>query len=491
MRLRTKEEQNAKDQLKKDQRKIEMQNKNKFLFLIANLSFLIFLSSPNHGWTADKPSITIHNLINLTGIYAPISVPYEKGGKDFLAWIADQGGLDVNLDGKGDVEIEYVWAEIGDSDAQLMSAYKRFRMGRARFSIIEMVSTPKPRPFIMEMWPSPNQDLKSTLERDGVVGYGVGFDDHQLYPPSWNFANNGSLVELGAGAIEYYVNHLSPNRGKDVKPKVALITCEKAFGRVSGQLIKKHAVATGKYEVIVEQFFADMPSDREVSEFLSDFEKRGVDIIWSNSTIQTSAIIMKTLHRLGLSNKMFLLGNPSTPPDLLLKIVGPSIAEGYISPQSVFIPATEPDEPGVKFAKMLNEKYRKDAGLPNIHYMNGIRMKAMMLESVRRALIGMMKRDNIDLAKACKWINGKEVKEFGVQTLAGYSAYDTTTKLQSAPSGKDDRRLTDHARLIGVKDGKLTLLSPWYKVPRLIPEEVAKQGLFSDERANIIYTVSK
>lgn len=79
--------------------------------------------------------------------------------------------------------------------------------------------------------------------------------------------------------------------------------------------------------------------------------------------------------------------------------------------------------------------------------MEDIRMKANMLESARRALVEMMKRDYMDLAKACKWINGKDVKKFGVQTLAGYSACDTTTKFQSAPSGKDDRRLTDHARL--------------------------------------------
>jgi Txe/YoeB family toxin of Txe-Axe toxin-antitoxin module len=235
-------------------------------------------------------------------------------------------------------------------------------------------------------------------------------------------------------------------------------------------VIKKYGISTGKYEVIVEQFFTDMPGEKEASEFLSDFEKRGVDIVWSNSTIQTSAAILKALHKLGLSNKIFLLGNPSASPDLLLETVDPLSAEGYISPQSVFIPAAEPHEPGVKFAKMLNEKYRKDPGLPNIHYINGVRMRAMMLESVRRALIGMMKRDHIDLAKACKWINGKEIKEFGTQTLAGYSAYDTTTKLQSAPSGKDDRRLTDHHRLIGIKDGKVMVLSPWYKVPRLISQ---------------------
>jgi Txe/YoeB family toxin of Txe-Axe toxin-antitoxin module len=86
----------------------------------------------------------------------------------------------------------------------------------------------------------------------------------------------------------------------------------------------------------------------------------------------------------------------------------------------------------------------------------------------------MMKRDNIDLAKACKWINGNEIMKFGAQTLAGYSAYDTTTKLQNAPSEKDDRRLTDQHRLVGIKDGKVTVLSPWYKVPRLLPDVLSR-----------------
>lgn len=464
-----------------------MNQKLKLLSLWLALAVFTFLLTPSDGPAADKPFITIHNLINLTGIYAPISVPHEKGGKDFLAWIADQGGLDVNLDGKGDVEIRYLWAETGDAPAQFMAAYKRFRMGRARFSLIEMVSYPKPRPFILEMWPSPNQEIKPTLQRDGVVGLGFGFDDRQLYPPAWNFTANGSYAESAAGAIEYYVDHLWPNRGKGIKAKVACVIWETAYGKALNGLMKRHGEKTGKYKVVVELSFKTIPTDREAAEILPDLEKKGIDIIWANSTVQTSAAIMKGIHNLGLSKKISLLANPGAPGDHLLNTVGLGSAEGYISVQSVFIPTAEPDEPGVKFAKMLNEKYRKESGLPNILYMQGIRMKANILESVRRALVGMMKRDNVDLAKACKWINGKEVKEFGIQTLAGYSAYDTTTKLQSAPSGKDDRRLANHARLIGIKDGKLTVLSPWYKVPRLIPEDLMKQGLFKDETININY----
>ena len=40
-----------------------------------------------------------------------------------------------------------------------------------------------------------------------------------------------------------------------------------------------------------------------------------------------------------------------------------------------------------------------------------------------------MKRDKVDMAKACETITGKDVKEFGMQTLAGYTAHDTTVKV--------------------------------------------------------------
>jgi hypothetical protein len=441
--------------------------------------------------TDGKPSITIHNLINLTGIYAPISVPYEKGGKDFLAWITEQGGLDVNLDGKGDVEVKYLWAETGNDPARFMAAYKRFRMGESRFSIIEMITYPKPRPFIMEMWPSPNQEIKPILQRDGIVALGFGLDDRQLYPPAWNFTDNGSSAESAAGAIEYYIDHLWPNRGKGTKAKVACLTWEKAYGKALDRLMKRHGEKTGKYEVVAELSFATMPTDREAAEILPDLGKKGIDIIWANSTVQTSAAIMKGIHNLGLSKKIVLLANPGAPADDLLNIVDPGSAEGYISVQSVFIPTVEPDEPGVKFARMLNDKYRKDPGLPNALYMQGIRMKANILESARRALIGIMKRDRVDLVKACKRLTGKDVKEFGIQTLAGYPANDTTTKLQSAPAGKDDRRLSNHVRLIGIQGGRVTVLSPWYKLPRLIPEDLIKLGSFKDETINTNYVLVK
>ncbi len=200
---------------------------------------------------------------------------------------------------------------------------------------------------------------------------------------------------------------------------------------------------------------------------------------------------MKGIHKLGLTGKMVHMANLWAPADQLLEVVGPGAAEGYMCPQPVFVPAAEPNEAGVKFAKMLNDKYRKEAGMPNIQYMRGIRIKANMLEAVRRALIGIMKRDKVDLAKACERITGKDVKEFGVQTLAGYTAHETTTKFQSAPSGKDDRRLANHDRLIGVKNGKVVVLSPWYKVPRLIPDDMVKQGLFKDETINIHYVPVK
>jgi ABC-type branched-subunit amino acid transport system substrate-binding protein len=455
-----------------------MKQKSGFLYLLAALAVSFFFLFPTDGVAAGKPSITI-NIIDLTGAYAPIAIPSEKGGKDYLAWIAERGGLDVDGDGKGDVEVKYVWAEFGNVDARFMSAYKRFRMG-------------KPKPTIIEMWSSPNQEMmKPILERDSIVCYGIGFSDPQLYPPAWNYMDCWSYGESAAGAIEYYIDNLWAKKGMGAKAKLAHLTWDTAYGRAANEPTKRHGEKTGKYEIVAERFCTMMPTDPEIMGFLSDFEKKGVDIIWSNSIVQTPAVIMKGIHKLGLAGKMVHMANLWAPADLLLDVVGPGSGEGYMCPQPVFVPAADPNEPGVKFAKMLNDKYRKDPAMPNIQYMRGIRMKANMLEAVRRALVGIMKRDKVDLAKACETITGKDVKEFGMQTLAGYTANDTTTKSQSAPAGKDDRRLANYDRLIGIKNGKVTVLSPWYKVPRLVPDDMIKQGLFKDEKINIHYEVVK
>jgi len=449
------------------------------LCLLGMLTVVLFLTVPREAFTAGKPSITIHNIIDLTGAYAPIAIPSEKGGKDFLAWIAEKGGLDVDGDGKGDVEVKYQWAEFGNVDARFMSAYKRFKMGT-------------PKPTIMEMWSSPNQEmLKPIVERDGIVCYGIGFSDPQLYPPAWNYMDCWSYGESAAGAIEYYIDNFWPKKGKGVKAKVAHLTWDTAYGRAAIEPTKRHGEKTGKYEVVLERFCTPMPTDPEVMGFLGDFDKQGIDIIWSNTIVQTPAVIMKGIHKLGLAEKMVHIANLWAPADQLLDIVGPGSAEGYMCPQPVYVPAADPNESGVKFAKELNNKYRKDPAMPNIQYMRGIRMKANMLEGVRRALVGIMKRDKVDLATACSKITGKDVKEFGMQTLAGYTAYDTTCKYQSAPSGKDDRRLANHDRLVGVKGGKVVVLSPWYKVPRLIPDDMVKQGFFKDEKINLHYEVVK
>jgi hypothetical protein len=59
------------------------------------------------------------------------------------------------------------------------------------------------------------------------------------------------------------------------------------------------------------------------------------------------------------------------------------------------------------------------------------------------------------------------------------------------PAGKDDRRLANHDRLIGIKNGKVTVLSPWYRVPRLVPDDMIQKGFFKDETVQIHYTPLK
>jgi len=416
---------------------------------------------------AAKPHVTIHNIIDLTGAYAPIAIPSEKGGKHFLAWMADQGGLDVDGDGVGDVIVDYRWAEFGNVDARFMASYKRFKMET---------------PIIIEMWSSPNQEmLKPIVERDEIPMYGIGFSDPQLYPPAWNYMDCWSYGESCAGAIDWYYDEVFEPAHPGETMQVAHLTWSSAYGRAGEEPSTRAGENNGKWEVVACEHCLTHPTDPEVMAYLTSFETMGVDLVWSNTIVNTPAVIMKGLHKLDLYPDMVHSANLWAPADQVLQINGPAASEGYFGPQPVYVPACDTDQAGVKFAKMLHDTYgRGEAWLPNIQYMRGVRMKANITESVRRALVGIMDRDGCDLATACDRITGREVKEMGLQTLAGYECYGLCP-LMGAPAGKDDRRLADKDQIVGVKDGKLVLLSGWYEVPRLIPEEMKAQGYFADE----------
>ncbi|MBW2331915.1 MAG: hypothetical protein JRF08_00190 [Deltaproteobacteria bacterium] len=72
-----------------------MNKKNMIGIMVGILISLSLIFMPTFSSTVlagGKPTITIHNIIDLTGAYAPIAIPSEKGGKDYLSWIADISG---------------------------------------------------------------------------------------------------------------------------------------------------------------------------------------------------------------------------------------------------------------------------------------------------------------------------------------------------------------------------------------------------------------
>jgi len=60
-----------------------MKGKSGLLYLLAALAVSIFFLFPTDGLTAGKPSVTIHNIIDLTGAYAPIAILQRREEKTF------------------------------------------------------------------------------------------------------------------------------------------------------------------------------------------------------------------------------------------------------------------------------------------------------------------------------------------------------------------------------------------------------------------------
>ena len=164
----------------------------------------------------------------------------------------------------------------------------------------------------------------------------------RLHGTTWTAGVMGSRLQ---GPSNIILINLWPKKGKGVKAKVAHLTWDSAYGRAANEPTKRHGEKTGKYEVVAERFCTMMPTDPEIMGFLSDFEKKDVDIIWSNSIVQTPAVIMKGIHKLGLAGKMVHMANLWAPADQLLDDCGSWIGEGYMCPQPVFVPAADPNEP--------------------------------------------------------------------------------------------------------------------------------------------------
>jgi len=184
-------------------RTLRAKTKGYTLGVIAVFIFLHVLISDS---VAAKPSITIHNIIDLTGAYARSPSLRKKEARIIFRGSPTRGDWMSTAMGRP------TWRSStpgpnSECRCPVHVGLQAVQDGEAPAHHHRNVVLPQPG------------DDETVLERDNIVCYGIGFSDPQLYPPAWNYMDCWSYGESAAGAIEYYVDQIWPKRGKGARPR--------------------------------------------------------------------------------------------------------------------------------------------------------------------------------------------------------------------------------------------------------------------------------
>ncbi|TAK36925.1 MAG: hypothetical protein EPO21_00955 [Chloroflexota bacterium] len=227
-----------------------------------------------------KGTLTVPELIPMTGAYAAGAAPMWKGAQAYTRYINERGGING-------YKVEFNWADTAYNVAKVLQLYKQFK-------------EQKP-PLIVLYDAAGGEALKQTIEQDQIVVINSGASDPQVFPPGWIFLTGTPYVDGFVSYLEYLSKSWKgPDKAKlgvivyELGPQMAHIDAAKA-------LASKLGIEFVDSEIIV-------PSMLDSTPVLTRFRDEGVNNIYMVGSNPTFAVVSKDLQRLGLKDKMTLTG---------------------------------------------------------------------------------------------------------------------------------------------------------------------------------------
>ncbi|MBI5955982.1 MAG: ABC transporter substrate-binding protein, partial [Chloroflexi bacterium] len=113
-------------------------------------------------------TIKLYHFGDVTGPYAPITLPLVNAFEDALKYINEKGGI------RG-AKVEHEWMDTGGKLPQAIAAYNKFREAT-------------PKPIVMLIYGSTEGEaLKERFAEDKITVLSYSVSDPQLVPPGWIF----------------------------------------------------------------------------------------------------------------------------------------------------------------------------------------------------------------------------------------------------------------------------------------------------------------
>ena len=371
---------------------------------------------------AEPKVVKIYHFGDVTGPYAPITLPLVNAFEDALKYVNEKGLL------KG-AKLEHEWMDTGGKLDQAIAAYTKFREA-------------KPKPVMMFIYGSTEGEaLKARFAEDKTVVMSYSVSDAQLVPPGWIFGALPAYTDQFGAFIDW----MTANWKGANPPKLAFLTWDSAFGKaVQAPASLDYAKKKG-VQIVATEYMAMTPVD--VSTQLLRIKDAGADWVYSNTLGAAPGVMLKDAKRLSLTMKF--AGGPWAMDWAPIRLAGDA-GEGFVGPQS-YASWSETNNEGIK---LLTEQFtannRKPAekGLAYICVWSGI---LTTVEALNRAI------DKVGFDK----LDGPAVKA-AMESLKDYSPMGLTYYTFS--SSKVSPLKT---RIMQAKGGTLVPISDWVAVPDL------------------------
>ncbi len=378
------------------------------------------------GKAEAKKEIKLGALFDITGPTGDVGWHYADGVRDYIKYINEKGGI-----GNG-VKIKLIWTDYQYKIPQAISTYAKLVKQDKVVAIIG--------------WGTGDSEaLKEKIVRDKIPYISASFSQHLVWPPKWNFLPVTTYADHVRAVMKYMKDHWNKKRPL----RMALIYNDTGYGRAPIKPAKEYAKELGIDLVDIE--VVGLRALEATSQLLRIKEKKA-DFVFIQETFMATSTILKDAKKLGMDNVVFT-GNFWGTGQKLAELAGDA-AEGYLGAMPFGIWSDNSE--GIKFAKMLNEKYHPNVKYREPQYITGMVNAMIMVHAIEMAL---KEKGNY------KKVKGPDVFK-ALESMKNFDTKGLTTPVSYSPN---EHRGAKGIRLATIKNGKLVAATDWFEVPP-VPE---------------------
>src|SRR5262245_6115828 len=357
--------------------------------------------------SADAQTIKIGNLVDLTG-------PTSDQGKDIA-----QGRIhaDTNINEKGLVngkKLELVSVEYGFQRPRAVAAYKKF-VEDDKVLLVLGYGTPD------------TEALRPYITKDKMPYISGSYSGHLTDPRQTPYNFPGGIDYTSQ--IRIFLNYVKETwKDTSRKPRVAFIYADNAYGRAPIEAGRQYAKEAG-VDLVDEEVIPTVLSDA-TSQLLT-MKKKDPDFAYINTNTQWVPVVLKDSYKLGLKTK-YLVNNYGI--DERTPGLAGEAAEGVLGIQDVAYWGE--NVPGMKTLMEFHQKHHPN----DTHaspYVRGWTWMVLTVEALKRAGPN---------------ATGEAVKK----AMEGFKDFDPWGLAPPFSYTNEDHRPTNRARLVLIKDGKIT-----------------------------------